>query len=283
MFGPMDSGTVPRTVPVDRMASGDHACLGFQDEDDRWEIRAAFTAIGLARGERVLLLTGPGTPPDEAVTRLTARGIRAADALRHGALVITPAVPGYDTAAAWTALTNAAHGQGFSGLRAAGDMSWALGPGLDSDRLLGHETAMTPVLAGLGLTAICEYDERRCAASLLDRVRAAHPVCVHPRHGSLRAEHTGRTLALRGDADLATRDEFELAVRHAFAAPYGPPTRVDLTRLSFIDARCASVLIRHAASLGPADRVTIHCPRLHARTLRLCGAAEVPQLLLKES
>ncbi|MGW2349543.1 hypothetical protein [Actinacidiphila glaucinigra] len=58
----MDSGTVPRTVPVDRMASGDHACLGFQDEDDRWEIRAAFTAIGLARGERVLLLTGPGTP-----------------------------------------------------------------------------------------------------------------------------------------------------------------------------------------------------------------------------
>lgn len=283
MFGPMDSGTVPRTVSVDRMASGDHACLGFQDEDDRWEIRAAFTAIGLARGERVLLFTDPGTPPAEAVTRLGAHGVRAADAVRHSALVITPEVPGYDGAAAWTALTNTAHCHGFSGLRVAGDMSWALGPHLDRDRLLGHETAMTPILAGLGLTTICEYDQRRFAASLLDRVRAAHPVCVRPRHGSLRAERSGDTLALRGDADLATRNDFELAVRHAFTAPAGPPYRVDLTRVAFLDARCASVLIRHVASLGPADRVTIRCPRLHARTLRLCGATEVPQLLLEET
>lgn len=283
MFGRMDSGTTTRTVPVDRMASGDHACLGFQDEEDRWEIRAAFTSIGLARGERVLLSADPGTSPAEAVTRLTAYGVRAAGALRHRALVITPEIPGYDAAEAWTALTNTAHRQGFSGLRVAGDMSWALGPGLDRERLLGHETAMTPVLAGLGLTAICEYDQRRFAASLLDRVRAAHPVCVRPRHGSLRAERSGGTLTLRGDADLATRNDFELAVRHAFAAPAGPPSRVDLTRLSFIDARCASVLIRHAASLGPADRVTLRCPRLHARTLRLCGATEVPQLLLEET
>ncbi|MEU1617299.1 MEDS domain-containing protein [Streptomyces sp. NPDC005722] len=279
----MDSGTVPRTVPVDRMASGDHACLGFQDEDDRWEIRAAFTAIGLARGERVLLSTGPGTSPAEAVGRLTAHGVGAAEAVCHNALVITPEVPGYDAAGAWAALTNTAHRQGFSGLRVAGDMSWALGPGLDRDRLLGHETAMTAILAGLGLTAICEYDQRRFAAPLLDRLRAAHPVCVRPRQDPLRAERSGGTLALRGDADLATRNDFELAVRHAFSAPGGPPSRVDLTRLSFIDARCAVVLIRHVASLGPADRVTIRCPRLHARTLRLCGATEVPQLLLEET
>lgn len=282
MFAPMDSGTTTRTVPVDRMASGDHACLGFQDEDDRWEIRAAFTAIGLTRGERVLLFTGPGTPPAEAVTRLTAHGVRAAEAVRHCALVITPEIPGYDAAPAWAALTSTAHRHGFSGLRVAGDMSWARSPGLDQDRLLGHEAAMTPVLAGLGLTTICEYDQRRFAASLLARVRAAHPVCLRPRHGALRVERTGGTLVLRGDADLATRNDFELAVCHAFAAPAGPPCRVDLARLSFIDARCASVLIRHVASLGPADRVTIRCPRLHARTLRLCGAAEVPQLLLEE-
>ncbi|MDX3076743.1 MEDS domain-containing protein [Streptomyces sp. NPDC088354] len=279
----MDSGTVPRTVPVDRMASGDHACLGFEDEEARWEVRAAFTAIGLGQGERVLLFSGRGTPPAEAVTRLTALGVRASEAVRRGALVITPLVPGYDSASAWTALTDTARRLGYRGLRAAGDMSWALRPGLDRDRLVGHEAAMTQVLAGLGLTAVCEYDQRRFHASLLARVRAAHPMCLRPPSGALHVERLGGTLALSGDADLATRTDFEVGLRHAFGSPAGPPCVIDLTGLGFIDARCAGVLIRHAASLGPADRVTVRCPRLHARTLRLCGATEVPQLVLDET
>jgi anti-anti-sigma regulatory factor len=285
------SGTVPRTLSVDRMASGDHACLGFDNDDARWEIRAAFAESGLHRGEQVLLFLDPATTAEETITRLSALGVRAARALALGSLVILDnGIPGYDPAtgfdpeahaATWVRATDDAHRQGFPGIRAVGDMSWVL-QGVDHDSLIAYEAALTPVFADIGFTAICEYDRRRFTPDLLGRVSAAHPTSVLQRLDALHIEHADGTLVISGDADLATRSEFEFGLREAFESPDGPPRLIDLTELSFIDAHCAALLVRRTADLDPAARLVLRCPPLHARTLRLCGATEVPQLFLVE-
>jgi anti-anti-sigma regulatory factor len=294
-FPVMDSGTggtVPRTLSVDRMASGDHACLGFDDDEARWEIRAAFTEIGLHRGERVIFFTDPATTPEETVNRLSELGVRAERALALGSLVIVNETPGHDPAAAagfdpaaraatWVGATDTAHRQGFPGIRAVGDMSWVL-DGVDHDSLVAYEAACTQVFADIGFTVICEYDRRRFAPDLLGRVSAAHPTSVLQRLDALHVEHADGALMMSGDADLATRSEFEFGLREAFAAPAGPPRLIDLSELSFIDAHCAALLVRHTAALDRSARVILRCPPLHARTLRLCGATEVPQLLVIE-
>lgn len=287
----MDSGTAPRAVSVDRMASGDHACLGFDDDAARWEIRAAFAGIGLSRGERVMFFTDPRTGAEETVHRLTRLGVRAGRALAEGSLVVVDETPGYDQgagfgpedrAATWAEVAEAAHREGYPGIRAVGDMSWALRPDLDHDGLVAYEASLTPVFARIGFTAICEYDRRRFTPELLGRVSAAHPATVLQCLDALRVEHSDGILSMSGDADLATRAEFEFGLREAFDAPTGPPRIIDLSELAFIDAHCAATLVRRVTGLEPSARLVLRCPPLHARMLRLCGATEVPQLYVVE-
>ncbi|MDJ0342105.1 MEDS domain-containing protein [Streptomyces sp. H10-C2] len=285
----MDSGAVPHTVSVDRMASGDHACLGFDSHEARWAIRAAFTEAGLCLGERVILFAGPGTTPEETAVRLAEHGVPAAQALRDDRLLVINEIPGYDPergfdpegrAATWIEFTENANMMGFSGLRATGDMSWALEPGVDHQELVDYETGLTPLFADIGFTAICEYDLRLFPPELMCRVNAAHPTEVLPSLDALHITRTGTILHLAGNADLATREQFDADLRKSLRGPGPPPRLIDLTALSFIDAHCATTLIRLAAGLSPTARLAVHCPPTHARVLRLCGADDIPQLTL---
>ncbi len=49
-----------RAVGVDRLRPGDHAFLAFSDDEDRWDVLAAFTQQGFARNEKVALLVDVG-------------------------------------------------------------------------------------------------------------------------------------------------------------------------------------------------------------------------------
>jgi anti-anti-sigma regulatory factor len=285
----MDSGDVPHTVSVDRMASGDHACLTFDSHRARWAVRAAFTETGLLRGERVILFVGPGTTPGTAAARLADHGVPAAEALRDERLLVVNATPGYEPkrgfdaesrAATWLGLTEDASVMGFSGLRAVGDMSWAVEPGVDPEELIDYETGLTPLFADIGFTAICEYDRRLFPPGLMGRVGACHPTEILQSLDALHITRTGTILHLAGNADLATREQFDTELHRSLNGLGPPPRLVDLTALSFIDAHCATTLVRLAAALPHPARLAVHCPATHARVLRLCGAGAVPQLTL---
>ncbi|MEV0321959.1 MEDS domain-containing protein [Streptomyces sp. NPDC050658] len=286
----MDASSAPRTVSVTRMNSGDHACLGFDDEDDRWELRAAFTDIGLARGEQVMFFTDPETTADSTAERLHAAGICAEAALRRGQLVVVNEVPGYDPdsgfdvaerAQTWVTLTDQARRQGFSGLRVIGDMGWAAAPDVDHQLLVSYEAGLAPVFAATGFTAMCEYDRRRFGAGLLGRIRQAHPMKVLHRLGALDIARTGGELRIAGDVDLRTRAEFGTALTRALTGP-ARPTALDLSELCFIDVHSAALLVRLARALPRDEPVAVRCRPAQHKVIRLCGAAEVPQLVLAE-
>jgi hypothetical protein len=270
-------------VAVERLGSGDHACLFFDSHEDRWALRAAFAADGLARGERVMFFVGPGTHEGEALDRLASFGLPvegAADG--RGRVDVIRTDPGYapgigfDPVARteyWEAVSRETSARGFTGLRTAGDMAWAAAPEVDGEQLVAYEAGLTPLLPAMRFTAMCEYDRavfagtaalERMPEEMPERMLATHPLTVLPEpgalHTSLDASREGDVLRLAGDADLATRGAFERAVRRP------GPSVIDLTGLGFIDAYCVQVLLR----LGGGVR--LECTAAQARLLGLCGA-----------
>ncbi|MFC4034036.1 MEDS domain-containing protein [Streptomyces polygonati] len=157
----------PRMVAVERLGPGDHACLWFDSHEDRWALRAAFATDGLARGERVIFFTDPDTVEDEALDRLASFGVPVDAADGGGRVEVVGTVPGYEPGRGFDAAARNAHwvtviretwARGFTGLRATGDMSWAARPDVDGGQLAAYEAGLTPLLAKLGFTGVCEYD-----------------------------------------------------------------------------------------------------------------------------
>ncbi|MCL2553077.1 MAG: MEDS domain-containing protein [Actinomycetia bacterium] len=265
----------PRAVAVERLAPGDHACLPSEGPEGRWALRAAFAAAGLARGERVLLFPGAGAEPAHTLERLAAHGVPAGQAAADGRLAVIRDFPGYDPVRGFepevrtgylVRAAEVARARGFTGLRAAGDMAWATGPGVDGEALTAYERNLTPLFAELGFTGLCEYDRRAFPPELLDPLLRTHPLSVVPVPGALHAVRDGDVLRLAGDADLATRTAFELAVREPGLA------LIDLTGLAFLDAHCARELVRLGASpSGASPGPSVHCTGAQARLLKMCG------------
>ncbi len=63
-----------RTVPVERLRLGDHACMGPGDlegaGESPWRVFTAYTRTSLARGEKVLLVMDPDDMSDDEVVAL---------------------------------------------------------------------------------------------------------------------------------------------------------------------------------------------------------------------
>ena len=285
-------------VAVDLMVSGDHACLPFDSDDERWAVRAAFTTEGLARGERVMLFTDPDTSPTAAVSALSECGVPAERAAATGQLEIVVETPGYDPArgfapearvALWSAIRADAHDRGYTGLRAAGDMAWAARPDVQPKELAAYEAGLTRLFQRIGFTAICEYDRRVFPAAVLADVTAAHPLSVLTPVDALHITRDGPLLTLVGSADLATRPDFDRALLTALtpsppltpltpSPPLTPLRTLDLTGLTFLDAHCAATLLRHPAPSPRHPPLTVLCTAAQLRMLQVCGASEADGL-----
>ena len=60
-----------RAVGVDRLQPGDHAFLGYTDDETLWEILSVFTQQGFAREEKVGLLVDVDRSPSRSVRQLS--------------------------------------------------------------------------------------------------------------------------------------------------------------------------------------------------------------------
>jgi MEDS: MEthanogen/methylotroph, DcmR Sensory domain len=285
----MPSGSpLASAVGVDRLQPGDHAFLAFSDDDQRWDILGVFAQQGLARDEKVLLLVDAAHAPAQVAARVTAGAIQARRAIGRGQLVVS-AMPRPDAAgfaagrlAELARPTGAVPGERYSGLRCAAEMS---GPPtrLESlDRAVEYEAALHQTLAaangGQPYTSLCHWDEREFRdRAVLDAVRAIHSVTLLDRDGTLHVTPTPSGIRLTGDSDLCTRAEFGAALGTLAGLPHGTLV-LDITDLSFLDARSAGAVLRLAASLTPPRRLEVRCRNHHRRMLHLLGGRPIRQL-----
>lgn len=164
----------------------DHACFLYATPEQQREVIARAIRAALARGDRFLYVLDPeaDTGVLEAIRR---EGIDIEDALDDGALVIKSTSEAYLKGGTFDpermigllrAAIQEALDDGFHGLTAAGEMTWATRGAPGSEKLLEYERRVHAIFADHPVGAICQYDVRRFDPAALDAVLRAHPHVV---------------------------------------------------------------------------------------------------------
>ncbi|WP_435603913.1 MEDS domain-containing protein [Streptomyces sp. bgisy130] len=282
-----------RLRPVQQLRPGDHAFVSYGDDEVRWEVVTAFVRLGLARGEKVLVLPSPGVPEDEVLARIDFPSRSTVRARGRGQLVVSSMreVIGPDrefTAARQMsrlhAETDRATAEGHTGLRAFIDMGWVRVLGADVAVMAARETGAQALFSGRPYTEICAYDRRGFDRGVLTAMERAHPCALLERLGGLRSTRgPDGALCFIGEADAAHRPAVGSALELALAQT-APARRltVDLTRLHFLSVGCAVGLLLLARDAAGHERIEVRCDRGQLRLLRRLGAGTVSRLVLTE-
>jgi hypothetical protein len=273
---------------VDRLQPGDHAFFAYSDDETRWEILAVFTQQGFARDEKVGLLVDVGHPPGWVAERVAGGAAAARRALRDGRLTVSNA-PRFERGEFDAArLVEGARrrldtvlAEGYTGLRSASEMSLALAPIEHLGQAVEYEIALhASMFSGQSTryTALCYWDERLFGGTdEIKEARSVHPVIVLDRLGALHVTVSGNRVSLTGESDLASRTEFDEALRSLAGLP-GTTLVLDITDLSFFDAHSAGAVVRLAAGLTLPRRLEVHCRSSQRRLLHLLGGRSLEQL-----
>jgi hypothetical protein len=273
---------------VDRLQPGDHAFFAYSDDETRWEILAVFTQQGFARDEKVGLLVDVGHSPGWVAERVAGGAAAARRALRDGRLTVSNA-PRFERGEFDAArLVEGARrrldtvlAEGYTGLRSASEMSLALAPIEHLGQAVEYEIALhASMFSGqtTRYTALCYWDERLFGGTdEIKEARSVHPVIVLDRLGALHVTVSGNRVSLTGESDLASRTEFDEALRSLAGLP-GTTLVLDITDLSFFDAHSAGAVVRLAAGLTLPRRLEVHCRSAQRRLLHLLGGRSLEQL-----
>ncbi|MEU8144114.1 MEDS domain-containing protein [Nonomuraea sp. NPDC048901] len=253
---------------------GDHVCLPFQGDRERMAVTRAFTANGLRRRTKVVIITHTDTPERtrEWLAPLVP-GLAAAEAA--GRVEIT-ACAGAD-GPAWllgvlVAAGEQAREQGHRGVYALVDAAWGV---RDAAGREGFEAAVNALFGERWLAAVCQYDRGLYSAAAVNRAAAIHPIA--PGQALLRFVNMRPQpgLLLSGDIDITNRLAFASVLTQLEAV--AAEVVIDATGLDFIDAGSAQLLALTALARAAAHhhRTVVVCRGTVARVLRLIRADEV--------
>lgn len=290
-----------RAVGVDRLQPGDHAFLAFSDDEDRWDVLAAFTQQGFARNEKVALLVDVGYSAAWVAARVTDSAAAGQSALRERRLVVS-STPRFERGKfdagrlveGVRRRIGTARAEGFTGLRSASEMSLALAPVDHLGQAVEYEALLQGTLCrgqpseelrqetgeepGSHFTALCQWDARLFGQTgAMAAARDVHPVTLLPRLGTLHAVIAGNRLVLTGDSDLRNRAEWDRALRLLAGRPEETLV-LDISDLSFFDAHSAGGVLRMAAALAAPRRLEVWCRSGQRRVLHTLGARSIARL-----
>jgi signal transduction histidine kinase len=165
---------------------GDHLCPIFESVAERLAVIVPFIKDGLARRERCVHVADDPTAA-EVIEALSAAGIDVACQRERGALRFLTKAESYllslefDPAVMFGFLRQEethALAEGYSGLRVAGEMTWALGPETRCDRLIAFEAGLNKFLENSRSLMLCQYDRTRFDPAVIHDVLRTHPLVV---------------------------------------------------------------------------------------------------------
>ena len=171
--------TAPRVV----YQQGDHVCTLFSSEEEQLTAATEYIRQGLARGERCLYVCGEQAPEDFR-SALVAAGIEAAYEENRGALVLLTKETGHLAGGSFSPsrmismlgkAVEDALADGFTGLAAAGDMTWLLDEAPGSDDVAEYEALLNDFYKNNRALGLCQYNRRRLPDACLDHGIATHP------------------------------------------------------------------------------------------------------------
>jgi chemotaxis family two-component system sensor kinase Cph1 len=170
-------------LEVMRLQPGDHVCSVYETEEQLVTTVARFLADGLARGERCWYV--PSGPEIHAVRRaIEQRGIDVDAQTRRTALHLLDSNDTYtvrggfdpeQTMRVFSEAIEQALTDGFTGFRAAAEMSWALQIQNGAESLIAYEALLRVLFSTARATGLCLYDGRRMPIRVVNGALLTHP------------------------------------------------------------------------------------------------------------
>jgi ABC-type transporter Mla MlaB component len=242
--GPTPAAAAPTPGVGCAVRPGEHACCRYTDACDAERVVTGFIYDGLQRGHKVMCLSAD--PPMRALPAAL-DGVRG-PALASGQVEIRsanevyPPDGGFDVdrvLAFWADALARALGEGYRGLSATGDMSWAAGGDHGWEHVAEYERRLAHVGEDGTLRILCRYEQARFATGALWEISAAHDVEISPELAPIgrdadlacaRVLRTGR-LRVAGELDYDCAD----TLADVLHSRLGGDLRVDLADLRFVD------------------------------------------------
>lgn len=163
-----------------------HICGFFDSEDERYEIILPYLKEGLENNEEVLNILET-TSHNDHCHRLETAGISVKEKLATSQLKVLSAdetylKDGYFAADKMYDLVEkaliSARDNGYSSIRACGDMAWALRNVSGTDELIEYEARLNELTPRHSCSLICMYDINRFSGRALADVLATHPYVI---------------------------------------------------------------------------------------------------------
>ena len=231
---------------VPGLALHDHLCFVYDTDADARRAVLDYTLAGLARHERVCVLTAPDLPTASIGDDLRSAGVPLDELVDRGMLVLGSAAEAYlDDGVlqpdrrldGYAEAARSAVAEGFAGLRVYTETEFLLGHPGALEAWPAYELRADLLIKQIPMTAVCAYDARRWTPGDLLLAGTVHSR-RSPGHRAF-SLHGGRDGALRlsGDVDfLAAGQVYRLLVG---AAPGRPTAVLDVSGVTLIDVRGA--------------------------------------------
>ena len=169
-----------------KLKQGNHICLIYENSAEQMAAAVPFLKEGLARDERCLYIADDSTV-EAIASALAATGVDVAHERKRDALWMLTKQDTYLKDGKFDPVTmidflrsaqTQALTDGFSGLRVAAEMTWALGPELGFDRLVEYEALLNDFLANSRSVFLCQYHRSRFDSAVIHDVLHTHPIAV---------------------------------------------------------------------------------------------------------
>jgi len=167
-----------------RLNPGDHVCALYQEDAELAAIVGDFLADGLRCGERCWYLPAAA---EAAIVRdaLALEQFNVESLIDRGALAILSSDAAYamrgafdpeETMHAFSTAIEQALADGYSGFRAAANMSWALDREDSAELLIAYEALLRSLFESARATGLCLYDRRRMPMAVIAGAVSTHPL-----------------------------------------------------------------------------------------------------------
>lgn len=174
----------------------DHFAIIYDHPDEQLDFIVPYLRLGLEQGEKSIFIYDDNSP-ETVRAAMERHGIDVAAAIASGALAIITKSDAYlkngDFDPDWMIdflgqAVETAKSEGFSRVRASGEMTWALAPaGHAHNRLIEYECKLNKLFPACDMGGICQYNRRRFQAKTLMHVIQTHSrivfrgkVCENP-------------------------------------------------------------------------------------------------------
>lgn len=170
---------------IEQLGTGDHVAYFFRSNAERLAFVIPYMVIGLRRGERCMYIADENSVP-RICQELQSAGVDVEEEKKRGALnVVTkhetylrygmfePRKMIYDL----DREVKLSLDQGFTGLRASGEMSWALELPSAMARLIEYEEQLQAVWPA-EFAGVCQYNATRFAPELIAQLKRIHEIYV---------------------------------------------------------------------------------------------------------